>query len=400
MSTTGAFAAGPGEDSELIPCCDDNGTFIRVLAFDAAGALVGPPTDYTLAGEPYVPVGPVTYGCTDPTATAQIVATCADVGRSQFVTGPNLLTNGDFEQSSGQGTASVAGPGWQTSYAVCGPNIFAAPCGAATWAFFTTNAGQVTGGTASANTIEALGTRSMAVNVGPSLTTPIIEWPNVYLANGQTYEMSADAAVIFAPYDVALKIGGPAGTPFPLSTPPTGNWGRTTVSFTYTGPTGFTSVGLYSNNAAAGGNDHAFDNFGLHTIVEESAEVLTDVVYSGTQRALIDQVVNTFGCNDDRRDALLGHLADILAPRLPAVLDSTVQRQTGAGTITIPAGARSVSVNVLVGPVTVNLGQGVTTLPTGTVFTWAVDGPGETLNDAFAFTGVAGSDVIVTSTRQ
>lgn len=399
MSTTGAFAAGPGADSELIPVCDEAGTFLRRHLFDATGALVGS-ADFDLSGAPYAPVGAVTYGCTDPTATAQIVATCEDVGRDQFVTGPNLLANGDFERSSGVAATSVAGPGWQTSYVACGPNLFAAPCGAATWAFFTTNAGQVTGGNATANGIEALGNRSMAVNVGPSLTTPIIEWPNVYLVNGQTYEMSADAAVIFAPYDVALKIGGPGGTPFPLSTPPTGNWGRTTVSFTYTGTTGYTSVGLYSNNAAAGGNDHAFDNFALHTISEESAEVLTDVVYSGTQRALIDQVVRTDGCNDDRRDALLGHLADILAPPLPAVLDSTIQRQTGAGTVTVATGARSVSVNVLTGPVTVNLGQGVTTLPTGTVFTWAVDGPGEMLNDSFSFTGVAGSDFVITSTRQ
>lgn len=388
-------------DSELVELCDDNGTFLRRYLLDPAGNVIGS-TDLTLAGAPYAPVGAVTYGCTNPEATAQIIADCDDVGSEQFITGPNLLVNGDFEQSSGLAASSVAGPGWVTSYTACGPNLFAAPCGASTWAFFNTNAGQVTGGNATANGIEALGARSMAVNVGPDINIPIIEWQNVFLENGKTYELKADAAVIIAPYSVAVKIGGAAapGGLFPLSTPPTGNWGSTTAVFTYTGTTGYTSVGLYSNTGVAGGNDHTFDNFALHQVSTERAETLTPVVYSGTQRAVIDQVVETAGCNDDRRDRLLGNIADAVTPLLPATLDSTVQRQTNAGTVTVAAGARSVTLVVLTGPVTVNLGQGVMTIPAGVTLTWAVDGPGETLAEAFAFTGVAGSDFIVTSTRQ
>ncbi|MFI0934581.1 hypothetical protein ACH4RG_23025 [Streptomyces sp. NPDC021019] len=388
-------------DTELVELCDDNGTFVRRLTFDATGALLSS-ADLTLAGAPYVPVGAVTYGCTTPDATAQIIASCEDVGSEQFTTGPNLLTNGDFEQSSGLALSSVAGPGWTTSYAPCGPNLFAAPCGASTWAFFSTNAGQVTGGNATGAQIEALGARSMAVNVGPNTAIPIIEWQNVFLENGKAYELMADAAVIIAPYDVAVKIGGPAapGGLFPLTTPPTGNWGQTDATFVYTGATGYTSVGLYSNSGVAGGNDLAFDNFSLHTVTTEQDEVLTPVVYAGTQRAVIDQVVETTGCNDDRRDRLLGSIADASAPRPAATLDSTAQRQTNAGTVTIASGARSVTLTVLTGPVTVNLGQGVTTIPTGVTLTWSVDGPGETLAEAFAFTGVAGSDFLVISTRQ
>lgn len=399
--TTNGSTTSLGDDSEIVQLCDDNGTFLRRFLFDSTGNLLGS-LDLNLAGDPYVPVGTVTYGCTDPTATAQIIRTCEDVPTQQFATGPNLLQNGDFGQSTGSGATSVAGPGWVSSYTACGPNLFAGPCGAATWAYFTSNAGQVTGGNAAATPIEALGPRSMAVNVGPSLTVPIIEWQNVYLVNGQTYELSADAAVIIAPYDVALKIGGSAapGGLFPLSTPPTSNWGKTTAVFTYTGTTGYTSVGLYSNNNAAAGNDHAFDNFSLHTITEATAGVTTPTVYSGTQRAVIEQIVETAGCNDDRRDALLGHIADAITPRLEAQLDATVQRQTGAGTVTIATGARSVTLIVLTGPVTVNLGQGVQTIPTGVTLTWSVDGPGEALAEALAFTGVAGSDFIVTSTRQ
>lgn len=81
------------------------------------------------------------------------------------------------------------------------------------------------------------------------------------------------------------------------------------------------------------------------------------------------------------------------------VLDSTVQRQVGAGNIVIAAGARSVTVTILTGDVTVDLGQGVTTLPAGNAFSWSADSAGGSLSDAFTFTGVAGSDFIVQSTR-
>lgn len=396
---TGTVSVCIPRDVETLTVCDNNGPFLRTFTYAPAGFVTGF-VDTTIAGAPYVPVGPVTYGCTDPTATAQVVATCEDTASAQFVTGPNLLQNGDFEQSSGVGATSQVGPGWTTQYAACGPSIFAAPCGAQTWAFFTTNAGQVTGGSPTANTIEALGSRSMAVNVGPSLTTAIIEWQNVYLENGKSYEMSADAAIIFGPYDVAMKIGGSGGTPFPLSVPPVGNWGRTTTTFVYTGATGYTSVGLYSNNTTPGGNDHTFDNFELHSVTPARAEVLTPVVYSGTMRSIIDQVVETVNCNDDRRDDLLGKVLDVVTPTLPVTLDSTVQRLTGAGSITIPVLARSVTVTVLAGTASVNLGQGATLIPAGATLTWAVDGAGETLAEAFTFTGVAGSDFIVHTTRQ
>lgn len=84
-------------------------------------------------------------------------------------------------------------------------------------------------------------------------------------------------------------------------------------------------------------------------------------------------------------------------------IDSTVQRQTNAGSIVIAAGARAVSLAVLstaTAGVTINLGQGVTTIPPGVSLSWGVDDREEQLLDSFTFTGVAGSDFIVTSTRQ
>lgn len=85
-------------------------------------------------------------------------------------------------------------------------------------------------------------------------------------------------------------------------------------------------------------------------------------------------------------------------------IDSTVQRQAGVGLVNIPAGARSVTVVVTAGSPTVSLSGGAAvTLTAGMTLTWAVDqggDTGETLQDSFAFTGVAGSDFVVTSTRE
>lgn len=373
--------------------------FLRTYVYGPTGQ-VSTFFDTTLAGVPFTPTGAISDCRAGTPGTANIIQDCADVAAMQFYTSPNLLTNGNFERSTGVAATSLAGPGWTTSYTACGPDLFNSPCGASTWSFFTTTAAQVMSG--GANGVAALGARSMAVNVGPSLTTPIILWNNVYLENGKTYEMSADAAVVFAPYDVALRIGGSAGPGgnFPLSTPPTGQWGKTTALFTYAGATGYTSVGLYSNNTAAGGNDHTFDNFSLRSVQTAQTEVTTQVNYDNSARAVIDQVVETAGCNDTRRDTILGDILNAVTPQPAAQLDASVQRLTGTGTLTVASGARSVSVSVLTGPVTVNLGQGVTTLPTGYSATWAVDGPGETVADTFTFTGAAGSDFIVNTTRQ
>ncbi|MDI9829688.1 hypothetical protein [Streptomyces sp. KAU_LT] len=85
-------------------------------------------------------------------------------------------------------------------------------------------------------------------------------------------------------------------------------------------------------------------------------------------------------------------------------IDSTIQRQTGAGNVTIAAGARSVTLVVYAGSPTLAIGGGAAvTVAAGTSLTWGVDrggDAGESLQDAFVFTGVAGSDFLVTSTRE
>lgn len=87
-----------------------------------------------------------------------------------------------------------------------------------------------------------------------------------------------------------------------------------------------------------------------------------------------------------------------------AIIDSTIVRQTGAGAQGIASAARSVSVIVLAGNPTVSIGGGpAVTLAAGVSLQWGVDNggtSGEALQDAFTFTGVAGSDFIVITTRE
>lgn len=181
--------------------------------------------------------------------------------------GPELLTNGDFSQSAGIGASSTIGPGWTTDYNPCGPNIFNVPCGGNTYAFFTTNAGQVTGNHVNAVPIMAQGGRSMAVNVSANTNDAIIEWLNIPFINGQNYRFRMKAARINNPFSVAMRIDGGAQGSIPVPSPVAAStWEYTIVDFQFTGPSGNYSVGLFSNSGVLAGNDHAFDEFSLRTL--------------------------------------------------------------------------------------------------------------------------------------
>ena len=190
--------------------------------------------------------------------------------------GPELLANGDFSLSTGIGATSSIGPGWTSSYIPCGPNIFAAPCTSQRFSYFTTNAGQVTGGNGNANPIPALGGRSMAVNVGPNTAVPILEWANIYLENGKEYRFQMSAAVIFNPFSVAMKIAGGAQGTFPMPAALQSQWSTVLVEFVFSGPSGYYPVGLFSNSGVAAGNDHTFDNFSLRTFAEVDTQTCCD----------------------------------------------------------------------------------------------------------------------------
>ena len=244
--------------------------------------------------------------------SASIIDDCTDVARSLIAYGPNLLVNGDFEQSTGVGAASVAGPGWTTTYGATS-TIFVGALGNGLWAFFDTNAGAITGNAnPTAPLINALTGRSMAVNVGPNIATPIISWSNIYLENGATYELSCDVAIINNPFGVGIQIDGVVITPV-VAPAAAGVWQTTKTNFTYAGVTGYHTVSLNANTNVAAGNDHCFDNFELRRAFAANVESLTSRNYDSTVRAIVDQVVEITGCNDDRRDALLAEITTLLS---------------------------------------------------------------------------------------
>lgn len=81
----------------------------------------------------------------------------------------------------------------------------------------------------------------------------------------------------------------------------------------------------------------------------------------------------------------------------------SLQRQVGVGVVNVPLGARSVEVVVVTGNPTVSIGAGgAVILPAGMRLKWSVDEggtAGDTFTAPYTFTGVAGSDFIVTTTR-
>jgi hypothetical protein len=109
---------------------------------------------------------------------------------------------------------------------------------------------------------------------------------------------------------------------------------------------------------------------------------------------------------DGNTYAVTGTLVRCAAPAAAAnpVIGATLQPQTGVGAVNIAAGARSVTLIVYTGNPTVAIGGGApVTVKAGTSLTWGVDrggDTGESLQDAFVFTGVAGSDFLVSSTRE
>lgn len=218
-----------------------------------------------------------------------------------FLYSPNLLSNGDMESSTGVGATSSVGPGWQTDYIPCGPNIFAAPCTAGRYAFFTTNSGQVTGGSSS---YPALGARSFAVNVSSTLTDRIMYWENIFLENGRTYRLGGSAGCIFGPFAIDIRIDGNVIAPLnPGGGCGSNIWGNVDTFFTFTGPTGLHEVSLNSGSTVFAGNDHVLDNISLR--LQEPPAQSSECVIDSTATVCLpasnigptDAVLNSLTCS-------------------------------------------------------------------------------------------------------
>ena len=143
------------------------------------------------------------------------------------------------------------------------------------------------------------------------------------------------------------------------------------------------------------------------TVADREFEVLCDTVGSFLRRYSVSSagVVTTTDTTLDGTTAYVpvGAIGVCKIDANP-VINSTLVRQTGVGVQTIVVGARSITVTVLAGNPTVSIGGGpAVTLVPGLSMTWDIDyggKNGETLAQAFTFTGNATSDFYVHTIRE
>lgn len=143
------------------------------------------------------------------------------------------------------------------------------------------------------------------------------------------------------------------------------------------------------------------------TVADREFEVLCDTVGSFLRRYSVSSagVVTTTDTTLDGTTAYVpvGAIGVCKIDANP-VINSTLVRQTGVGVQTIVVGARSITVTVLAGNPTVSIGGGpAVVLVPGLSMTWDIDyggKNGETLAQAFTFTGNASSDFYVHTIRE
>lgn len=253
--------------------------------------LASIPGDNTVGQTLNVPNWPL-QGCTDYYWVAEVSEP------DGFIYSPNELSNGDMESSTGVGATSSIGPGWNTDYAPCGPNIFSAPCSAGKYAFFTTNSGQVAG-----FNYPALGARSFAVNVSSTLTDRIIYWDNIYLENGKTYRLHGSAGCMFGPFAIDVRVDGNVIAPLNTVACGTNIWADTDTTFVWTGTTGLHTVSLNSGSTVFAGNDHVLDNIRLQeqNAPDQSTECVIDSTQTfclpATNVGMTDATLNSLTCS-------------------------------------------------------------------------------------------------------
>lgn len=327
----------------------DNGTLITVETdiFNIANVLI-----------PRVANDQLVFGDCDEASgerAASVVKQCADVGRGVVVFGPELLTNGDLALSSGIGATSVAGPGWTSGYAPSG-QIYTS--GANSYGFFNTNGGQLTGNSPIATPLAALTGRSMAVNVGPNPAIAIMSWANVYLSKGSTYTLECDAGVISFPFGVAIQVDGVMQVA--VTAPAVASvWTKTQSTFTFTGTSGYKTVSLNSNNTAPGGNDHVFDNISLRQSSIATTEARKPAAFEQVVGVVVDQIVETTNCNDDRRDIILAEISKATQRiTVNATSIAVSATQIANATFNLPANVRSFTVTSQTGTFDLSFNNG------------------------------------------
>lgn len=198
----------------------------------------------------------------DPTNQSGVLRSelCAGFTASAYEFGPNLLTESEFEAGAGTGVGSAEGPDWTTDYDPADDILLAVD----TWAFFDTDAGQVTDGDLVAAGIPALDDKSLAFNIGTSLADKILSWANVAFVANTRYVLVADiAAIDLSGTDpvIALYIDGDLVVEIP-AVANDGDWHSVKAEFDWSGATDDLVVSINGTNPGAG-NVIAIDRIGL-----------------------------------------------------------------------------------------------------------------------------------------
>ncbi|MEV3895306.1 hypothetical protein [Streptomyces anulatus] len=316
--------------------CDDAGPFIRKLIQNAQG-LVTQVVNVTLGGAPYTPVGPVVVCSPSSPGTTDVVADCASAGIPERL-GPDLIQNGDFANATGTGAQSKEGPGWFTDLAASDDVTLA---NAGTWALFSPFGGSVS--TEPGADFPARTGKSLMVSPDGTATSAMVAWPSVPITSGVTYRATMNvAAVDSTQWAAALQVGpDQLSDVFPIPAPSgDGFFELVTFDFVVSSPTDLMQVRI----AATGSQVIGIDNVQIREVIPAQPEVLTPVEYSDTVRAVVDQVVPTAGCNDERRDSLLTDIVTRLVELRPdgsectaTVLGDVCIASTDFPGVTLPA---------------------------------------------------------------
>lgn len=412
------------EDSESVELCDSTGArFIRTFVHNTAGTVTGT-VDSTLAGAVFAPVAPVGV-CEDCCPVVLSTELCATGDRTvtslRLADGTILLVDNETGatvlpadiiacpagcstaasigtvcytppvavqtlQDDWTGTASAVGGGsrvWTNSN-FAGQGITVTET-------VTPDTGAALLGNGVRNTATNPASQHTAIDLGAPRTNVTVRMDFFGAVQGERLRnvtpafsgVSGNGTAVLANTGVDA---GPAGdgTIFMLFPGPVQN-----ISWDYA-PTG----GGLSGQSFISFNTGNASNTAPAAVLRDCDTGETTFVDLATGTELDPLVISIVDCPGE---------GDVVEEANPEI-DSTLQRQTGVGAVNIPAGARSVTVTVLAGNPTAAIGGGAAvTLVPGLTLTWAVEtgGPdGEVLQDAFAFTGVAGSDFLVNTTRE
>lgn len=260
-------------------------TVVRTVITDQSGGIlsqqfIGP------NGAPITPAGGWTPGSCDLTAgTANIVTSCDNMGSVAWA-GGSILPNTTFDD--GEADQTVQGPGWSTDYPLTsdgGGN--------------TVQQGQVA--------IVEIEPGELAFRGTPNdIGTKVVGWENLDLEANQQYRLRFRMNAL-GPGAVQWFVDNtPVGDPISIT--------NGTQQFEYFHTHGMTELSSLELRLISGASNVivSLDGMMFQRFIAADPPVTTPVAYTGTQRVVLEQIVQTHGCNDGVRDGLLKDIVDIL----------------------------------------------------------------------------------------